>query len=204
VPVDLKALLDPTHTAVLTMELQRGVVGDLSPMRELADAIAERNVVDNAASIVRAARRAGATIVHCVAHHDDSSPRNAPLLRAIAKNGDHLVAESDAAALVPELGPEPTDLISARKHGLTPFPGTDLDSLLRNRAITTVVATGASLNVGIAGLAMVAVDLGYEVVVATDAVAGIPTEYGDAVLANTIPALATRATTDEIVAVWAP
>jgi hypothetical protein len=42
------------------------------------------------------------------------------------------------------------------------------------------------------------------VVVATDAVVGMPVDYGDAVLTHTIPALATRASTDEIVAVWAP
>ena len=40
------------------------------------------------------------------------------------------------------------------------------------------------------GLVMVAADLGYEVVVVTDAVPGMPLEYGDAVLASSIGALA--------------
>jgi len=204
VPVDLAALLDPAHTAVVTMELQRGVVGDLSPVRELADAAASRDVVKNATKVVHAARAAGARVVHCLAEHDADSPRNAPLLRALARGGQHLLPGTDAAALVPDLGPDPGDLVSTRAHGLTPFPGTDLDRILRDHHVQTVVAVGVSLNVGIAGLVMVAVDLGYEVVVATDAVAGIPVEYGDAVLANTIPALATRASSDEIVAVWAP
>ena len=200
-PFDLAALLAPAHTAVVTMELQRGVVGDLSPMRELADAAAARHVVDNAAKVVTAARHVGARVVHCLAEHDDESPRNSPLLRALAKQGANLPPGSEIAALVPELGPEPTDLVSARRHGLTPFPGTDLDEILRAHDVTTVVAMGVSLNVGIAGLVMVA-DLGYEVVVVTDAVVGIPLEYGDAVLSNTIPALASRASADEIVAVW--
>ena len=34
--VDLAALLAPEHTAVLTMELQRGIVGDHSAIAELA------------------------------------------------------------------------------------------------------------------------------------------------------------------------
>lgn len=203
-PVDLAALLDPAHTAVVTMEIQRGVVGDLSPLRELADAAASRHVVENATKVVRAARAAGARVVHCVAEHDAESPRNAPLLRALAKSGQHLRPETEAAALVPELGPEPGDLVSSRRHGLTPFPGTDLDRILRDHHVQTVVAVGVSLNVGIAGLVMVAVDLGYEVVVVPDAVVGIPIEYGDAVLDHTMSALATRASTDEIVAVWAP
>lgn len=203
-PVDLRALLDPAHTAVVTMEVQRGVLGDLSPMRELADAAASRHLVENVTNVVAAARTAGVHVVHCLAEHDERSPRNSPLLRALAKRGANLPSGSDEAALVPELGPEPGDVLSIRRHGLTPFPGTDLDSRLRERGVRSVVAVGASLNVGVTGLVMVAVDLGYEVVVVTDAVVGLPVEYGDQVLAHTIPALATRATTDEIVAVWAP
>ena len=75
--------------------------------------------------------------------------------------------------------------------------------LLRNLGVRTIVATGVSLNVGVAGLVMVGVDLGYDVVVVTDAVAGIPREYGEAVLEHTIAPLATRVTADDVVATWA-
>jgi nicotinamidase-related amidase len=104
---------------------------------------------------------------------------------------------------VPQLGPEPGDLVSSRTHGLTPFPGTELDQILRNLDVRTIVAMGVSLNVGVSGLVMVGVDLGYDVVVVTDAVAGIPREYGDAVLEHTIAPLATRLTADEVVETWA-
>ena len=43
--------------------------------------------------------------------------------------------------------------------------------------MTTVVAIGVSLNVGVLGLVLSAVDLGYQVVVPTDAVAGVPEAY---------------------------
>ena len=206
-PIDLAELLDPAHTAVVTMELQRGVVGDLATIRGLADAVTERGIVAVAARVVGAARTAGARVVHCTAEFRPDragSNDNAPLLRAVSKGPAHLVTGSDEAAIVPELGPEPSDVFSRRTHGLTPFPGTDLDQLLRNLGVTTIVAVGASLNVGIAGLTMVAVDLGYRVVVVTDAVVGVPPEYGDAVLEHTMAALAARVTSDEVVAVWAP
>ena len=61
-----------------------------------------------------------------------------------------------------------------------------------------MVATGVSLNLGIPGLCLEAVNLGYRVVVATGAVAGIPVDYADAVLANTISLLAARVTTEEL------
>jgi nicotinamidase-related amidase len=113
-----------------------------------------------------------------------------------------MVAGTEEAQIVPELGPEPGDVISARSHGLTPFPGTELDQLLRNLDVSTIVVAGVSLNVGVVGLVIVAADLGYDVVVVQDAVAGMPPESGEAVLANTIGALATIAPAADIVGVW--
>lgn len=204
---NLAALIEPAHTAVLTMELQRGVVGDESPLREIAEAAAAANVVPNAAKVVRAARAAGAHVVHCTfeARADRvGSIANAPFLRWLAKSEPNLLPGSTAVELMPELGPEPSDVICTRRHGLTPFPGTDLDPTLRRLGIRTVVATGMSVNVGVLGMVMGAVDHGYEAVVVTDAVAGIPLAYAQAVVDNTLAALAIRATSDEIVAVWAP
>lgn len=205
-PVDLAELLDPAHTAVLTMELQRGVVGDRAVIGALADAVANGNVIDHAARVVTAGRDAGARIVHCTAEFRPDragSGDNAPLLRVLARGDPHLLTGSPEAALVPELGPEPSDVIAARRHGLTPFPGTDLDQILRNLDVGTIVATGVSVNVGIAGLIMVAVDLGYRCAVVTDAVAGVPAEYADAMLEHTLAPLATLVTTDQVVSVWA-
>jgi nicotinamidase-related amidase len=207
VAVDLAELLDPTHTAVLTMELQRGVVGDSAVIRTLADEVAARGIITNAARVVRAARTAGARVVHCTAEFRTDragSSDNAPMLRMLAKGEAHLLVGSPEAAVVPELGPEPSDVIASRRHGLTPFTGTDLDQILRNLGVTTVVATGVSVNIGVTGMVMGAVDRGYRVALVTDAVAGVPSEYADAVIEHTLAPLATRLTTDEIVAVWQP
>jgi len=202
---DLASLLEPATTAVVTMEMQRGVVGDLAFMPAIAEAVAEGDVIGKAAAVARAARAAGAHVVHCTAEYRPAragASVNAPLLRSLARGEPHMIAGTPETELVPDLGPEPSDLVSARAHGLTPFPGTDLDQLLRNLGVRTLVVTGVSLNVGVLGLVIVAVDLGYEVVVVRDAVAGMPREYGDAVLANSIAALATQARADEIVAMW--
>jgi nicotinamidase-related amidase len=206
VPIDLAELLDPAHTAVLTMELQRGVVGDRASIPALADAVESGGVVAAAARVVRAARGAGGRVVHCVAEFRPDragSNDNAPLLRALAKGPAHLLTGSEETDLVPELGPEPSDVFAARGHGLTPFPGTGLDQLLRNLGVRTVVATGVSLNIGVTGLVMVAVDLGYRCVVVTDAVAGVPADYADAMLQHTLAPLATLVSSDQVVAAWA-
>jgi len=206
VAVDLVEMLDPSHTAVLTMELQRGVVGDAAVIRALADEVAALGVIEHTARVVRAARAAGARVVHCTAEfrpdRADSSD-NAPMLRMIAKGHPQLIAGCAEASVVPELGPEPSDVIASRRHGLTPFPGTDLDQILRNLGVRTIIATGVSVNIGITGLIMGAVDRGYRVALVTDAVAGVPREYADAMIEHTLAALATRVTADEVVAAWA-
>ena len=205
VAVDLAEMLDPEHTAVLTMELQRGVVGDAAVIRSLADEVAARGVIPNAARVVRAARAAGARVVHCTAEFRPDragSSDNAPMLRMIANGHPHLLVGSVEATVVPELGPEPSDVIAARRHGLTPFPGTDLDQILRNLGVRTIVATGVSVNIGVTGMVMGAVDRGYRVALVTDAVAGVPREYADAVIEHTLAPLATRVTADEVVAAW--
>ena len=90
----------------------------------------------------------------------------------------------------------------SRLHGVSPFSGTSLDTWLRSLGVGTVVATGVSVNLGVLGLVIEACNLGYQVVVPRDTVAGIPAEYADAVLDNTFPLITTLTTTDELLAAW--
>ncbi|NLA36733.1 MAG: cysteine hydrolase [Actinobacteria bacterium] len=194
--------LDPATTAVVTMECQRGVVGDLATFPALRAAVVESETLATIAGVLTEARRAGATVVHALAvfrADRAGSFTNAPLLRYAATIPGQLLEGSEAAALTPELGPEPTDLVSVRRHGVSPFGGTDLDALLRSRGIRTVVAVGVSLNVGVLGLVIEAVNLGYEVVLITDATVAVPPSYGDAVLSNTYAQLAVLCDAEQFV-----
>jgi nicotinamidase-related amidase len=109
---------------------------------------------------------------------------------------------SEGATLLPELGPQPSDLLLTRWHGVGPMGGTDLDAVLRNLGVSTIVVVGVSLNIAIPNLVMDAVNRGYRVVLPRDAVAGYPAEYGAAMIDNTLSLLATLTTTDELVATW--
>lgn len=203
-PLDLAAVLDPSHTAVLTMELQRGVMGDLAMLPDLRDEVAATGMLDHVAALLAAARTAGARVVHCTAEFREDrqgSGTNAPMLRASAKGGS-LISGTPSADVVPELQQQPSDLVVPRLHGMTPFTGTSLDVTLRNLGIETVIATGVSLNVGVTGMVIEAVGLGYEVVVPPDAVAGLPHEYAEQVLTHTIPVIAYRIPTAQIIDTW--
>jgi nicotinamidase-related amidase len=205
VPVDLADVASPGRTAVLTMEIQRGVVGDLTAFPQLAEAADGVGVVPNTARVLRAARSLGVPVVHCTAEFRADragSTVNCQLIAAMVRNPDHLLVGTPPTELCDGLGPEPSDLVCARLHGVSPFSGTSLDTWLRSLGVHTVVATGVSVNLGVLGLAIEACNLGYQVVVPRDTVAGIPAAYAEAVLDNTFPLITTLTTTDELLAAW--
>ena len=203
--VTLADLVGDGQAAVLTMEIQRGVVGDLSSFPELAAAALEIGLVANTARLLAAARAAAVPVVHCTAGFRSDrrgSPANAPLMSAMLRRPEHLVDGTPAVELVPELGSEPGDLVSHLAHGVSPFTGTTLDPTLRALGVSTVVATGVSVNLGILGLAIEAVNLGYRVVVVSDAVCGIPRDYADALMRNTLSLVALLAPSDAVAAAF--
>ncbi|MGH9017705.1 MAG: cysteine hydrolase family protein, partial [Acidimicrobiales bacterium] len=123
-PVELAELVGPGRPAVLTMEIQRGVVGDLSSFPALADEVDRRGVVENTARLLAGARRAGVPVVHCTAGFRSDrrgSPSNAPLMTAVLRRPEHLLEGTGAVELVPELGAQADDLMSHRRHGVSPF-----------------------------------------------------------------------------------
>lgn len=204
-PIDLGELADPSGCAVLTMEMQRGVIGELSSFPQLAEAATEAGVVPNTIRLLVAARARRVPVVHCTAEFRADragSLVDCQLVAAMVRNPDHLLTGTRATELVDGLGPEPVDLVSTRLHGVSPFTGTSLDTWLRSLGVRTVVATGVSVNLGVLGLAIEAVNLGYSVVVPRDAVAGLPKSYADAVLDQTFPLIAAVTTVDDLVAAW--
>lgn len=187
------------------MELQRGVVGDRASMPALVSAAAADGTLAACGRLVEGARRHGVPVVHALVEWSADrrgTPLNTPLVAGLARNPDQMLIGTEAVEPVPELGDTSDDLRSVRRHGLTPFTGTDLDALLRSLGVQTVVAAGVSLNVGVLGLALSASDLGYRVVIPSDAVVGVPVEYGEQVLANTLAMVATLTTVDELLDAW--
>lgn len=202
--LDLRALALPAHTALVTQECQRGVMGDLSQLPELA---AEAQLaLPNMVALVHAARAAQVPVIHCTAERradGKGANANARIFQYMAKAPVKLLPGSAAAAIVPELAVHESDLVLPRLHGLSPFQGTELDFVLRNLGVRTVVGVGVSVNVAIQNLAFDAVNAGYQVVLPRDAVAGYPRSYVEAVFANTLGAIATLVSTEQLLAAWA-
>jgi nicotinamidase-related amidase len=202
--MDLEQLIDPGHTALVTQECQNGVIGTAAVLHELADE-AQRVAVPSIVRLVGAARAAGVPVVHCLAVRradDKGSNTNARLFTATRKLGIRLEPGSPQAAPIPELDVQPDDVILQRYHGIGPMGGTDLDAVLRNLGVQTIVGVGVSVNIAITNFVMDAVNHGYQFVLPRDAVAGVPAAYADAVIDNSLALLATITSTDAVVGAW--
>ena len=206
----LVSLLEPETTAVLTMELQRGVVGPSAMLQALVEHVASSGTVEAAARVCAAAREVGSRVVHCTAAHradGAGATENSKIFamsERLRKEQGILPTEigTDGAKLMPQLGEDPRDITLARMHGMTPFTSTSLDQMLRNLGVTTLVVTGVSVNLGVLGMCLSAQDLGYQAVLVRDAVAGVPPEYAEAVIENTLSLITTLTTSEELCAVW--
>lgn len=199
----LDELAAPAHTAIITQECQGAVIGPDAGLAALAKE-ARRVALPNIVRLLPAARRAGVRVVHCLVQRRPDglgSNHNAKIF-AIGRGDVDIAPGTPGASLLPELGPEPTDLVLSRWHGVGPMGGTDLDAILRNLGVSTLVVVGVSLNIAIPNVVMDAVNAAYRVVVPRDAVAGIPAEYGAAVIDNTLSLLATITTTDALLSAW--
>jgi nicotinamidase-related amidase len=199
----LADLAAPAHTAIVTQECQGAVIGPTAGLAQLADE-ARRVALPNITRLLPVARAAGVQVVHCVVQRraDGLGSNHNAKIFAIGRGEVNILPGTPGAAVLPELGPESTDLVLSRWHGVGPMGGTDLDAVLRNLGVTTIVVVGVSLNIAIPNIVMDAVNAAYRVIVPRDAVAGIPAEYGTAIIDNTLSLLATITSTDDLLQTW--
>ena len=210
-PIDLRPVIAPAHTAVLVIECQVGVLGEDSPVADLARSVREGPLVPTLAGFLDTARAAGARVYHCtVTAGAHESLANSPLgartraqaSRSEAKPSEDQQSGGVAGAILPELGPDPRDVVAPRDHGLTIFHETGLDAQLRGAGIRTVVLTGVSVNIAITGAAIEAVNRGFTVVIPSDCVAGFPPAFASDALRYSLRNLAYLSTAGAIAEVW--
>ncbi|MFA7764245.1 cysteine hydrolase [Streptomyces sp. NRRL S-448] len=199
--------LDPATTALLTVECQNGVVGEESALPELAKEARDSGMLERVAALVEAARGAGVQVLHAVAERRPDglgANTNARLFRAAERLPVRQLTGSRAVEVAAPIVVGGQDLVVRRLHGLSPMAGTDLDPLLRNLGIRTLVVTGVSSNIAIPNTVFDAVNLGYRVVVPADAIAGVPASCTAEVIRNSLALVAAITTAEELLVQWAP
>jgi nicotinamidase-related amidase len=193
---------EPRTTALVLIECQRGVVGDLSVLPSLAESA--RPALAVMGRLAAGARATGVTVAHLTYRPvagGRSASRRAPLMRATTSNAGW--SESHPAMeIVPEVGVGPDDLVLPRHQGISPVHRTEVLSILRNMGVDEIVVAGVSTNLAIPLTAAGAADEDFAVTIATDACVGTPPEHHASMLRHSLAFVARLATTDELVAEW--
>lgn len=188
--------LDPATTALVLIDLQRGIARTNTVPHAAGDVIAR------AAQLARRFRDVEATVVLV---RVDPGPRWELFPRVIADRPRPMptgTLPDDWASIVPELGPEPGDVV-VTKHQPGAFFGTDLDVQLRRRGIRTIVLGGISTNVGVEATARVAFEAGYEQVFVEDAMAAREEDLHTHAVTRLFPTIGRVRTTAAVLAALA-
>lgn len=144
------------HPAILVVDMLNDfVTGALACDRG-------RAIVPATVELVNAARAAGVPVVFCNDAHIKGIDRELKLW------GDHAIAGTPGAEVIPELGVSEADYVVPKRR-YSGFFQTDLDILLRELGVKTCVMTGLHAHMCVRHTSADAYCLGYDVVVAKEA-----------------------------------
>lgn len=128
-------------TALVVIDVQNGV---------LANAHRREGVIANIAALLEKARRESVAVVW------------------VQHTSEELVAGSDAWRLVPELSPGDTEPLVHKRYGDS-FEDTDLEAVLAERGVGSLVVTGAQTDACVRSTLHGALVRGYDAVLVSDA-----------------------------------
>lgn len=154
--------LDPKTTALVLIDLQKGITAIATAPHSAAD------VIGRAAALARTFRERGATVVLVrvePGRHGELMP--SPVADRPRPKMEYPAEWSE---LVPELGRAESDIV-VTKHQPNAFYATDLEVHLARRGIRTIVLGGISTNIGVEATARAAHERGYEQVFVEDVMA---------------------------------
>lgn len=179
-------LLDPKTTALVLIDLQKGIVGRGAAPHSPAD------VVKRSADLANAFRRGTGMVVFVRVLINEVLPLPAD------NQSMRGTPPPDAMEFAPETGVQPSDVI-VEKRQWGAFYGTQLDQLLRRRGIKTIVIGGIATNIGVESTAREGLDRGYQMVFAEDAMSSISAEAHEFAIKTVFPLMGRVRSVDDIV-----
>jgi nicotinamidase-related amidase len=171
-------VLDPATTALVVIDMQRDFLEEGGFGAGLGNDVSLLGrVVEPLSRVIDAARAAGMTVVHTREGHrpDLADCPPAKLARGrlelgigdMGPRGRILVRGEEGHDIIDELAPAPGEIV-VDKPGKGAFYATDLEPMLRNRGITSLVVTGVTTEVCVHTTVREANDRGFECLVLED------------------------------------
>jgi nicotinamidase-related amidase len=185
-------ILDPRRTAIVVIDLQKGIVGFPGNPHSA------QSVIANTLSLLDAARSAGAQpiLVHVGRSADGGDGLQVASDEPMRAAGS---LPPDWSELIPELNRQPNDIVILKRQWGA-FYGTDIELQLRRRDLNTIVLCGIATAFGVESTARDAYERGFEQVFAEDAMTSRTAESHANSIANIFPRMGRVRRTAEIVA----
>ena len=171
--------LDPQHTAVLSMDMQAGIISIYAKD--------EVRFPERAAHLLNLSRQRGMRIIHIQVGFRKGLPevsaRNS-VFAAVKNSEQHQkLFMGEAGAIHPALTPQSDDIVIV-KHRISAFTGTDLDMILRANEIHTLVLFGIATSGVVLSTLSAAVDLDYRAIVIKDCCVDQDAQLHDVLINN--------------------
>lgn len=194
--------LDPRHTALLVIDVQNDFAHpDGFTGRRGAPLHAAQAAVDRLVWLVGEARGCGVPVIHVRAHYDQRFAGAPMAERHIRRGGGDRCFSGTWGADFYRVTPAEGEYIVS-KHRYSGFVGTELEMILRQMEIRTVVAGGLSTDVCVESTTRDAYHRDFHVAVATDGTAAMDPAYHEASLAVMGRMFADTLSCEEIARIW--
>jgi nicotinamidase-related amidase len=159
--------IDPTKTAMIVVDMQNDFVAERAPM----ETPAARAMVPKLAEALSICRGAGVRVIYTAhVHRRDGSDMGLFNMHPPIANRSALVDGTPGADICPELTPALGEHV-IKKHRYSGFFGTDLDIILREWGVDTVIVSGTTTENCCLSTARDAMFHNYRVVFLSDATA---------------------------------
>jgi nicotinamidase-related amidase len=196
--------LNPAETAVVLIEYQNDFTSPGGALHGAVENVMNSTgMLPNTVAAVKAARDAGATVIHApisfAAGYGEINPKPYGILAGVVEN-NAFVKETWGAGIVDDLTPASGDIIVEGKRGLDAFMSTNLDFILRSRGIRNVALGGFLTNCCVESTMRTAYEKGFDVFTLVDCVAATSQEEHDNAIAKDYPMFSHPVTSAEFVA----
>ncbi len=180
VPETVSEMCRPTTSAVLVYDVQVGILAHVQDRERLVERIS---------AVLQAARTSGVPVLYVrhvslpPTHMGVAALRTAMAWQRVGEAAAAFPPDAPHTQVAGELAPVDGEPLFD-KLGMSAFVGTPVETVLRDRGVTTLVLVGAVLEIGIEPTARHAADLGLLPVVVEDACGVVDTAAAQRSLAS--------------------
>jgi nicotinamidase-related amidase len=188
----LPTSIDPKRSAMLSLDLQTGIVSVYAPKKD--------DLIARARAILQQGRRAGLTVIHVKVGFRPGVPEIHPrniLLGAIKASPKHQqLFAGESGSIHAGVAAEDGDLV-VTKSRVNAFAGTDLELVLRAKEIDTLVLFGIATSGVVLSTALHAADADYRVLIVKDCCADLDQSVHSCLIEKILPRYAAVISSDD-------